>query len=414
MKKTKTMKRLLLILTLMLTLALALPAAVFATDAPPTNVAGGTLQIEYRFVEGEQVVIPPEVDRFGFTFRLVSYTDPIPEGTLPETRTYRYTVSGALTEEQLAMIQGYTGGIALTPVYIEYEREVDKETQIAMKTNDVDDVPLMMAFQVTSGKDPSGYTMKELERVGVTFELADPPLDSRGLPAGYIADVVYRGVESYSKIGYYFADTTFTTSETEDGLMAYIVIADYETDMLPPLIDEEEVIMPTEEPEAGGEDDGLLAMVENQTGNPIVDIINGNVPLGSPEITGVWSLLSLIFSVVGLAMAVIYTLGSITKRRYISTLEKMGVYDEGWLAQAKRRGVILHVLTIIAGLITLFAWVILDDFSLGMVWLNSNTLTIGILFAATVALCMFTNMRERKVNEGMMDDNDEKETVLVS
>ena len=85
--------------------------------------------------------------------------------------------------------------------------------------------------------------------------------------------------------------------------------------------------------------------------------------------------------------------------REAHALETMGVYNEDWLKVMKKRGLILRVLTIIIGAITLVTWLFLDDFSLGMVWINGYTLTIGILFAVTLAFCVLTNVRDKKIYE---------------
>ena len=401
------MKRPLLITALVLTLLFALPMSVCATDAPDGSGTRNTMQVEYRYAEGEEVVIPPDIDRMGFTYHLVSQSPPVLESTLPEVRTYTFRVEGYLTPAQVASIAGIDG-VKLIPHYIVKERQADKEVQLPMRTNDVDNVPMTMTLQVTSGTDPSGYEMKTLDRAGIVFELADPPYDKYGLPAGYIANVVYRGVETYSVIGYYTGEATFTTSETESETPIYVIVADYATDEFTPQIDEEEeeVIAPIAEPEAPTPEEEPLGIIENQTGNPFVDIANGNVPLGGGGVIGVWSFLSLIFSVAGIAIACIFAIGAFIRRRLASNLENMGVYNEEWLSAVKRRGLLLRTLTIVIGIITLITWLFLDDFTLGMVWINSNTLIIGILFAVTVALCIFTNIRDNKIYENAIGEKE--------
>ena len=415
MNAIKNKKRISLILAVVVSMLLAMPMAVFATEAPEGGGMRNTIQVEYRYAEGETVDVPAEIDRFGFTYHLVSQAPAVLESTLADTRTYTFRIEGLLTPAQIASISS-TAGITLTPQYIVKEREVDKEVQIPMRTNDVDDVPMTMLLQVTSGTDPSGFEMKALDRAGITFELANPPLDKFGLPAGYVAYVVYRGVETYSEVGYYSGQTTFTTTEESSTTTPiYVIVAEYETEVILPPIDEEEeeiVEQPAEgigEESTTEEDAELVAMVENQTGNPFLDIASGNVPLGNGSITGVWSLLSLLFSAAGIVIALISALGALARRRQVSTLEQMGASKEEWFSLMKRRGVILRVLTILVGVITLITWLVIDDFSLGMVWINGYTIFIGIMFAITVALCILTNIRDKKIYSSLTDEEEHSE-----
>ena len=399
-------------IVIFLLLALALPGAVFATEPAGSYE---TLQVEYRYAEGETPDIAPTIDRFGMTFHLVGQSDPMLEGSLPEVRTYRYRIDGYLTPAQIAQAEAL--GITLTPVKVDFEREVDKVDVVIMNTNDVDDIPKTKAFLVTSVKDPSGYEMKDLEYTGVTFERMEYEGDALPnglkLPAKYEATVIYRGAESYNDVGYYYADAVFETYEVDGDVPMYVIIADYQSDMIAPtIVEEEEILPPIDEEEAeevSTEDEELVAMVENQTGNPFVDIANGNVPLGNTNTTGVWSLLSFILSVAGIAIALIFTLGAVMRGRQVSALEQMGASSEEWLSLMKRRGIILRVLTIVVGVITLVTWLMLDDFTLGMVWINNHTITVGIMFAVTVALCILTNIRDKKIYSSLTKEEENNE-----
>jgi len=392
---------------LALTLMLALPMSVFA--AQPTAGGGATtMQIEYRYTEGQTPNIQQNITQYGQTYHLTSQTAPVLESTLPQTRTYNYRVEGALTPDQMAEVEAL-GNITLTPEDLVFEREVDKVTTMNMKTNDVDDIAMTKSFQVTSGTDPSGYEMKDLDRVGVTFDLANPALDSRGMPAGYVATVIYRGVETYTAVGYYYAAATFTSTEDAGGLPVYVIVASYDPDNVPT---DAQVFTPTgisDNPTpAAALPPGLLDTLGNQSGNPLTDILNNNVPLGglAVNITGVWSVLSLIMAAAGIVIAAVFAIGAIMKRKQLKELSELGAYDEAWLATVKRRSNILRILTIILGAITLLTWLFLDNFDLGMVWINGNTLLVGILFIVTIALCVLTNIRDKK----LMADRPEEET----
>ena len=401
-------------------LILAFPIAAFANEAPQEGSYGGTLQIEYRFAEGETPDIPDTIEQYGFTYHLVSKSPPVLESTMPEVRTYTYNVSGALTQEQLNTIRGL-GNVKLTPVNIVYERVVDKEININMDTNDVDDVPKFMTFTVTSGTDPSGQEKKQLERVGVTFERAGVEAAGAGtgqpyLPGGYIATVVYRGIETYTDVGYYTAEATFQTNETEDDIAVYVVVADYETEGILPPVDEEVIQEPVEPTESADEaaEDIFNNMIARQSGNPFIDIMDGNVPLGGTAVAGVWSFLSMILSIAAVVIAGLYALGALARRRRVNTLEELGVYDAERLAMMKKRGNLLRILTILVGAVTLLTWIMLDNFSLGMVWINNHTITVAVLFAFTVGLCVFTSVRNRKILDDAIDDGEISETEFTA
>jgi len=387
-------------------LAMMMPASVFAAASPPGDVAGGSLQVEIRYAAGEEPNIPQQMNQFGFTYHLVSVSEPILEGELPTVRTYTFRIEGALTQEQIDSTSGL-GNLKLTPVDIVYEEEVDKTRTFTMKTNDVDDVPKTWKFTVTSGEHPSGFEEKALTLVGVTFELATPRYDSRGLPAGYEATAVYRGIQTYSDVGYYLAEATFETYEEEDdGTEVYVVVASYITDEMPPPADEDDGLIetPPAPPQGTGTglseiDDGLVAM---QGPNVFQNLIDGLVPLGGMDVAGVWSFLSLILSIAAIGMAAVFAIVAFAGRKRAATLAKPGA-EEDRLAIAKRRGLILRVLTLILGLITLMTWLFLDDFAFGMVWVNGTTLIIGIMLAVTAALCVFTHMRNKRIAD---DDTD--------
>ena len=402
-----------------LLIALALPAAVFATEEAPGGYE--TLQIEYRYAEGQTPDILPTIERFGMTFYLVGQSEPMLEGEMPEVRTYRFRINGYLTQEQIDEIWDLYG-ITITPVPVEFEREVDKERKVTMPTNDVDDIIKQWDFEVTSATEPGGKVIKTLDFTGVSFVRNGYEVDSEDpnglkLPATYTATIVYRGVETYLDTGYYYADAVFETEEIESEVPIYVIVADYRSDFIPGDLIIEEI---DEIDGDGGEgvplsdEENILAMVENQSGNILTDILNGDVPLGSPNITGVWSFLSLLFSVAGIAIACIFAIGAFFRRRQATTLANMGVYDEDWLKLMSKRGAILRLLTIIVGVITLIAWLFIDDFTLGVVWINSYTVPIGLLFAITIALCIVVNIRDKKIYAGMAKEEDRSDELVTA
>lgn len=380
------MKKTLAIALALLITMMAIPAAAVYATAPPSGYATyGTMQIEYRFAEGQTPNIPQQIERFGFTYYLVSQTEPVLERTLPTTRSYSYRVNGVLSQEELDKIQGL-GNVTMEAVNVVLEREVDViYEEGGLPTNDVEAIPLFKDFEVTSGYAASGYEIKTLERTGVTFELGGI---SDGLPTSFDVTVVYRGVESYLAHGYYIAESIFNTSEDVDELDIYIIIADYETDQMPPPI--EEIMLAADG--GGGGDSGLTTiedgMVALQGGNPISDIMNGLVPVGSILVKGFWSFLSMIFSIAGVVLAALFAIGFFVNRK-----KDM---DEEEEKTVKTRGLILRVMTIGFGLIVLFTWLLWDNFSFGMVWINEYTLLIGVLLAIAVGLAVITKVRGKR------------------
>ncbi|MDR3305142.1 MAG: hypothetical protein LBS85_03795 [Clostridiales Family XIII bacterium] len=389
-------RRIFAFLPLLTLLLVFLPAAPAYATAAPENAAGGTMSVEYRYTEGETPDIQQEITQMGLVYTLISQSEPMLESTLPNTRTYRYRIEGALLPWQLEEINKI-GNVTLTPVNIVQEREVDKTAEIQMPTNDVDDVPLKMAFEVTSGSSPSGYESKELDRAGVAFSVNGP--DEDNLPSGYTATVVYRGIETYAVIGYYLGESTYTTSVQEGGTAAYVIVAEYET--AAPIITEPpepEAEEPEEEPA-----DDVLTRIENQTGNPFTDIAAGNVPLIAPfGVQGIWSFLSLIFAAASILLAAATVLSILARRRRDAGLKELGVYDDD-KPFSKHRGGIFRLLTIIFGIVTLLIWLLLDDYYLGIAWINNHTLFVGILFFITIDLFMIARSRERK----SIDDENE-------
>lgn len=408
------MKKIIAIAVAFLLTGMMIPAAaVYATTPPPANMTSGTLQVEYKFAEGDTPSIPQEIERFGYTYQLVSQTDPVLESTLPATRSYSYRVNGALSQDQLDAIQGM-GNINMTPVDVVLEREVDKEIILnGLLTNDVDAIPLTMDFQVTSGTDPSGFETKALDRTGITFDIEEI---EDGLPTSFIATVIYRGVESYTELGYYIADSVFTTSDDEDAVDVYVIVAGYETNQMPPPI-ENQIINYING--GSGETEGLTTIEDGQvalqSGNPIRDIMDGLVPMGGIIVRGFWSLLSMIFSIAGVAVAVVFALGFFIRREREKAREaegETGAQDGSEkLISIGKRGLILRIMTIGFGIITLLTWLLWDNFANGMVWINEYTVMIGILLAVSAALGVVTKLIGRKKAGGSTDEELNEETA---
>ena len=405
-------RRLTALIVVALALIMAAPAAAFAVSPPPAGTVGGTLTVEYRYTTGQRPNVPATITRFGFTYHLISQTRPIPEGTLPIVRTYSYLIVGTLTPEQVASIKGLGDDVNLQEVYVPVEREVDKIKTITSPTNDIDEIPQTEDFLVSKANadGTDGTELKTLALTGVTFELADPPKDKYGIPIGYIATAVYRGIETYNTKGYVL-ESTYKRNDNEKENV-YVIIAEYQTDEMPATIvvgvgggvqpplppGGEELLPPVDIPDE--------PVPEDIVNGPIQDITDDDVPRGNIGSTGFWSLMSLLFSVVAVIFAIASVIGIAVRKNRANKLKELGSYDFGQIDTVRKRGQVLRILTILAGVVTPLVWVSLDNFNNGWIWVNAFTPIIGILLAVTVILCVLTNMRSKIVLD---EDNSDKE-----
>ena len=209
----KKIKRLSVMLTVILVLVCFMPVTAFA--------APGDMTIEYRYAEGESVDVPATITRLNREYRLVNQAAPVLETTLPVTRTYTYRIDGALSEADLAQIAAIPG-LSLEANQEELQREVEKVVTVEnLSSNDVDELankaPETMPCENGTGT---------LQRSGVVFTVAGT--DSRGLPSGYNATIVYRGLETYMGDVYYVAEDTYQSTVQESTMNQYVIIATYE------------------------------------------------------------------------------------------------------------------------------------------------------------------------------------------
>jgi len=384
-------KRICIIIVITLAFMLAAPMAVFAAQDPPPGAIGGTLSVEYRYMSGQAPNIPQTIERFGFTYYLVSQSDPVLESTLPNIRTYQYRIEGAMSPEQKAAIEGL-GEIEFEEVDVAVEREVDVEFKGVMNTNDVDDIDKQKSFTVTSAFTPGKTETKKLDLVGVTF--SEPTCDSLGLPTGYEYTAVYRGVETYETLGYYLANMTYI-SEEDGEIDVFVIVAEYQTDEMPPPI---EIADGTTPLAAGGT--GLTPAEESllgqQTGNPLADIANGLVPLGGPGVTNAWSFASMLLSIAGAVMAIVFIMGFLSRRKGLGAHENHIAIGYTEAENRGKRLKVLRIATIVVGVATPVSWIMLENFSVGMVWINAFTPIIAIMFGLAIVMCAITNTWSKK------------------
>ncbi|MDR1778518.1 MAG: InlB B-repeat-containing protein, partial [Clostridiales Family XIII bacterium] len=100
------------------------------------------------------------------------------------------------------------------------------------------------------------------------------------------------------------------------------------------------------------------------------------IPVGSFSWGDHWSLLSLILSIIAVLISLLLFIGYFYGKRY-------------------HGGSLLKLLSIVVGIATLLAWIILDDTSLPVAWVNRWTPVIGILFLVHLALLLIYKLQKQ-------------------
>ncbi|MDR0875663.1 MAG: InlB B-repeat-containing protein [Clostridiales Family XIII bacterium] len=150
---------------------------------------------------------------------------------------------------------------------------------------------------------------------------------------------------------------------------------------------------------------------ERQTGNPLIDLLGGNVPGGSFEGADVWSLLSMILSIIGVLIAIVLSVGAATRKRRRKEAEEnrfRSLTDEEEKAVEKRqkRTNLTRILAIIVGVLVIVVWLLLDDLTLPMAWINKWTLYVIITFAVHLVL-VFVHKRVANKEDEEDDEGDD-------
>ncbi|MDR1358221.1 MAG: hypothetical protein LBJ48_02535 [Coriobacteriales bacterium] len=105
-------------------------------------------------------------------------------------------------------------------------------------------------------------------------------------------------------------------------------------------------------------------MLEDQTGNPLVDLLDRNMPLGNLSTTVVISLLNLILAVLASLGFVLMVAVAIRRR----------------LSKAGRAVLASALIAAALGAVSAVAWVLLDGVSKPTAWLDAYTPAIAPLF----------------------------------
>jgi cytochrome bd-type quinol oxidase subunit 2 len=114
--------------------------------------------------------------------------------------------------------------------------------------------------------------------------------------------------------------------------------------------------------------------------------------MGGFKEKGVWSLLSLILSIIAVIISILLIVGALAKRKR---------EDE----ERQKKGAILRILAIIVGVLTPIIWIVLDDFHQPMAWINQWTLIVAIAFIVHIVLFAVYKARNRKDESEESTDN---------
>jgi hypothetical protein len=132
-----------------------------------------------------------------------------------------------------------------------------------------------------------------------------------------------------------------------------------------------------------------VVQIEAQTGNPVTDLANGNVPRGDFEAAGVWSLLNLILSLICF-IGFILMLVSAFRKRDVQISAK-----------------IFRIFTIVMAAVTVIVWVILDKLQMPTAWLDQYSPIILALFVVFAIAAAAFNMSKKNRDE--TDETDFRE-----
>ncbi|MDR0852067.1 MAG: InlB B-repeat-containing protein [Clostridiales Family XIII bacterium] len=138
----------------------------------------------------------------------------------------------------------------------------------------------------------------------------------------------------------------------------------------------------------------------------------GNIPLGDFSRTDCWSLLSMLMSIVGVLIALLLLIAAsvrAARRKNEEKDEEDGLYrrenpEDQEARRRKQKTTFATVLTIIAGILVPVLWLILDDPSLPMAWINKWTLYVGILFIIQIILYIVHKVYRKKDGNGTARD----------
>jgi len=152
-------------------------------------------------------------------------------------------------------------------------------------------------------------------------------------------------------------------------------------------------------------------MFAAQTGNPFIDILNGNVPLGNMQRGISWSLLNLMMSIIAIFNTIILLVTLFARKRKPDTVEndeQMYSYnsrndDEEKPDDLKQRLIKLKVPALLTGVIPGILFLLLENIRLPITWITQWTPLIGAFFIIHMVLLLVQYAVKRRVKEDERD-----------
>ena len=126
------------------------------------------------------------------------------------------------------------------------------------------------------------------------------------------------------------------------------------------------------------DESGDIAKFSRQTGNPVKDLFDGNVPFGNANRDDCWSLISMILGIVGIVLA-------------ITTLFKPAMQNmsEGETEEKTARKIrIMRIIAIIVCVLVLAVWLLLDNLLLPQALINKWTPYVFAVFIIGIVMVL--------------------------
>lgn len=136
--------------------------------------------------------------------------------------------------------------------------------------------------------------------------------------------------------------------------------------------------------------------LDAQTGDPLVDLLDGNVPLGGLGHSNVWSLLNLILAIAAVVSMLCMIVIIVFRSRAARIAAQYGVAESTDTKASGASGVILRILGVVTGLLPLALFAVVEDFSRPMVFIDQTSLLIGLLFVIHIVFLVINLRGGRK------------------
>ncbi|MDR1953524.1 MAG: prealbumin-like fold domain-containing protein [Clostridiales Family XIII bacterium] len=131
---------------------------------------------------------------------------------------------------------------------------------------------------------------------------------------------------------------------------------------------------------------------ERDEGDPQIKLPESKMSAAEDNSTAIWSLLSLLLSLIALLITLTLLITAFIRRRMD---EDEGKYERDERDERMRKGWLLRIFTAVTGLLVGIVFLIVDDLSLPMDWINRWTIYVGIVFIVHILLLAIYLYRHR-------------------